>query len=195
MAGPTRGAKNGARGRGKLSNPSREAKETSAGKETRSGGRSGRRGGRSELAVGRIRGKSGAGPQTQRSFRGDVKGRDVEEDDSDTELANLDVGYEYEGEVAQEEKGSNRRYDDVDVYEYELPEDFEVLLSSCDSQLAADFVDRRWDGTYRLDGVDRQDEPSEFKVAVGLKYLSPIYDNRAYIYICIPPCFLGVICY
>lgn len=183
MAGPMRGAKNGARGRGKLSNLSREAKETLGGKETRSGGRSGRRGRRSESAVGRIRGKSGAGPQMQRSFRGDVEGRDVEEDDSDTELANLDVGYEYEGEVAQEEKGSNRRYDDVDVYEYELPEDFEVLLSLRDLHLAVDFVDRCWDGTYlnRLEGVDQQDKSSELKVAVELKYMLSIYNYRAFI--------------
>ena len=132
MAGTMRGAKNGARGRTKVSNPSRAAKETSKGKESRTGGRSGRRGRRSELAVGRMRGKSGAGRQMQRSSGGDVRGRDGEEDESDTELANLDVGYEYEGEVAQEEKGSNRRYDDVDFYEYELPDDFEVLLFPCE---------------------------------------------------------------
>ena len=181
MAGPMRGAKNGARGRGKLSNLSKEAKETSTGKETRSGGRSGRRGRRSELGAGRVREKSGAGPQMQRSFRGDVEGRDVEEDDSDTELANLDVGYEYEGEVAQEEKKSNRRFDDVDVYEYELPEDFEVLLSLCDLHLAVDFVDRCWDGTYlnRVEGVDLQDKSYDLKVAVELKYLLSIDNYRA----------------
>eukprot|EP00271_Cylindrocystis_brebissonii_P022634 TRINITY_DN878_c0_g3_i1.p1 TRINITY_DN878_c0_g3~~TRINITY_DN878_c0_g3_i1.p1 ORF type:complete len:1258 (-),score=449.77 TRINITY_DN878_c0_g3_i1:103-3876(-) len=33
--------------------------------------------------------------------------------------------YEYEEAVPEEESGKNRRYDDVDVYEYELPDDFE----------------------------------------------------------------------
>ena len=34
--------------------------------------------------------------------------------------------YEYEEGVADEEAGKNRRYDDVEHVEYELPSDFEV---------------------------------------------------------------------
>ena len=43
-----------------------------------------------------------------------------------------DVGnnvYEYEEEVPQEESRKNRRFDPVENYEYELPEDFEVRFS------------------------------------------------------------------
>lgn len=40
----------------------------------------------------------------------------------------LPTPYEYEEPMADEELKKNRRYDDVDVYEYELPEDFEVSM-------------------------------------------------------------------
>ena len=50
---------------------------------------------------------------------------------SDDEI-DSDVGnnvYEYEEEVPQEESRKNRRFDPVENYEYELPEDFEVRFS------------------------------------------------------------------
>eukprot|EP00897_Mesotaenium_endlicherianum_P003509 jgi/Mesen1/3186/ME000184S02248 len=47
-------------------------------------------------------------------------------DDADEDAVGMpDVGYEYEEKLPEEEAGKNRRYDDVDVYEYELPDDFE----------------------------------------------------------------------
>lgn len=50
-----------------------------------------------------------------------------EEIDSDGAVGN-DV-YEYEEGVAEEESMKNKRYDPVENYEFELPEDFEVSLS------------------------------------------------------------------
>ena len=46
--------------------------------------------------------------------------------EAEDQSAFIDVGYEVEDELAEEAAAKNRRYDDVDVYEYELPEDFEV---------------------------------------------------------------------
>ena len=48
--------------------------------------------------------------------------------DADDNATFTDVGYEVEDELAEEAAAKNRRYDDVDVYEYELPEDFEVRI-------------------------------------------------------------------
>ncbi|EOA19962.1 hypothetical protein CARUB_v10000213mg [Capsella rubella] len=49
---------------------------------------------------------------------------DEEDDEIDSDDANVDL-YEYEEGVPEEESRKNNRYDRVDNYEYELPEDFE----------------------------------------------------------------------
>ena len=49
------------------------------------------------------------------------------DDEIDSDVGN-DI-YEYEEEVPQEESRKNRRFDPVENYEYELPEDFEVRFS------------------------------------------------------------------
>ncbi|KAE8657654.1 ABC transporter B family member 5 [Hibiscus syriacus] len=56
-----------------------------------------------------------------------MKGKVMTED---SDFAN-DV-YEYEDEVPQEESRKNRRFDPVDNYEYEIPEDFEDVNASSD---------------------------------------------------------------
>lgn len=50
---------------------------------------------------------------------------DEEDDEIDSDDVNVDL-YEYEEGVPEEESKKNNRYDRVDNYEYELPEDFEV---------------------------------------------------------------------
>ena len=50
-----------------------------------------------------------------------------DEIDSDEEFAGKDV-YEYEEEVPEEESKKNRRYDPVENFEFELPEDFKVWV-------------------------------------------------------------------
>lgn len=50
-------------------------------------------------------------------------------DAADAEEIDGDV-YEYEEGVPEEERGKNRRFDDVDRLEYELPSDFEVTFKT-----------------------------------------------------------------
>lgn len=52
--------------------------------------------------------------------------------DSDEEIGSDDALndlYEYEEGVAEEESRKNRRFDPVENYQYELPEEFEVFIS------------------------------------------------------------------
>lgn len=51
---------------------------------------------------------------------------DDDEEEIDSDDAN-DV-YEYEEAIPEEESGKNRRYDPVENFEYELPEQFQVRL-------------------------------------------------------------------
>ncbi|CAI5475091.1 unnamed protein product [Closterium sp. Yama58-4] len=46
-------------------------------------------------------------------------------DSDEDEATPVDAGYEVAEELPEEASAKNRRYDDVDVYEYELPADFE----------------------------------------------------------------------
>lgn len=55
----------------------------------------------------------------------DPKRNSSSDSDSEGEEDVRDL-YELEEEVAQEESGKNRRFDEVENYEYELPEDFKV---------------------------------------------------------------------
>lgn len=52
---------------------------------------------------------------------------DEDDDEIDSDDENVDL-YEYEEGVPEEESKKNNRYDRVDNYDYELPEDFEVLF-------------------------------------------------------------------
>jgi U3 small nucleolar RNA-associated protein 14 len=64
-------------------------------------------------------------PKAKRQKRDEsFQKRQAGSDGNDDEV--LATPYEYEEPLADEELKKNRRYDDVDVYEYELPEDFEV---------------------------------------------------------------------
>lgn len=56
---------------------------------------------------------------------------DASDDDGeiDSDAAAGNDFYEYEEGVAEEESRKNKRYDPVENYEFELPEDFEVSLS------------------------------------------------------------------
>lgn len=53
-------------------------------------------------------------------------------DEIDSDDGNGGDLYEYEEGVAEEESRKNNRYDRVDNYEFELPDDFEVVLLSID---------------------------------------------------------------
>jgi U3 small nucleolar RNA-associated protein 14 len=52
---------------------------------------------------------------------------DDEEIDSDEGEFNTNDFYEYQEEIPQEESRKNRRFDPIDNFEYELPEDFKVI--------------------------------------------------------------------
>lgn len=81
-----------------------------------------------KAAVGRRRGPS----KPKKPIRG---GKDLSEASSkvqksvkeeEEEVKFIDEGYEYDEALPEEETKKNRRFDEVDVYEYELPEDFDV---------------------------------------------------------------------
>lgn len=80
----------------------------------------------------------GSGPRLPSSFRKEIdllnpKPKSPEhESGSDGEEGDVreDV-YEYEESLPQEESKNNRRFDSVENYEYELPEEFEVCLCRC----------------------------------------------------------------
>lgn len=76
--------------------------------------------------------RRGGGPRIPNVLRKelgilDPKRNSDSDSDSDGGEDVRDV-YELEEEVAQEESGRNRRFDEVENYEYELPEDFKVSL-------------------------------------------------------------------
>lgn len=74
--------------------------------------------------------KGKAGPRYPSILLKELKalpGNGKPEDDQDPGISTADV-YEYEEGVPEEESGKNRRFDDVDRLEYELPSDFEVSL-------------------------------------------------------------------
>ena len=80
--------------------------------------------------------KKGKGPRLPSALRTELDHLNPRiSSDSDDEI-DFDVGndvYEYEEDVPEEESRKNRRFDPVQNYEYELPEDFEVrflLVSS-----------------------------------------------------------------
>ncbi|OMO81947.1 Small-subunit processome, Utp14 [Corchorus olitorius] len=78
------------------------------------------------------------------------------DDDIDSDVAN-DV-YEYEEEVPQEESQKNRRFDPVDNYEYELPEDFER--------------DQIEDVDHGSDGVEEEDDGRHLRMLQGITGMS-----------------------
>ena len=69
-----------------------------------------------------------SGPRLPSTLRKELDKKDADTRSSDDEFISeekVDV-YEYEEDVPEEEKGSNRRFDPVEDVEYELPDDFEV---------------------------------------------------------------------
>lgn len=62
---------------------------------------------------------------------------DDEEIGSDNDAVN-DL-YEYEEEIAEEESRKNRRFDTVENYQYELPDEFEVLIFFLFANLSVNF--------------------------------------------------------
>ena len=83
--------------------------------------------------------KKNTGPRLPSAFRkqlNDFKNPNLHNSDDDDEIfesdedeVNIDHDfYEYEEEVAEEESKKNKRFDHVDNYEYELPQDFKVLF-------------------------------------------------------------------
>ncbi|KAK5776405.1 U3 small nucleolar RNA-associated protein 14 [Gossypium arboreum] len=72
--------------------------------------------------------KKGKGPRLPSALRTELDRLDPKIASDSDDGIDLDVGndvYEYEEEVPQEESRKNRRFDPVENYEYELPEDFE----------------------------------------------------------------------
>ncbi|GBG74923.1 hypothetical protein CBR_g19437 [Chara braunii] len=67
--------------------------------------------------------------------------------------------YEYEEEVADEERGKNRRYDNMEVYEYELPEDFEDEEIDEDEAFTAE--DKKRFGEAMADSQEEEEEEEE----------------------------------
>ncbi|KAL3678692.1 hypothetical protein R1sor_021648 [Riccia sorocarpa] len=117
-----------ARGRGGGSNPDR----ASVGKRGQGGRRGGRKSGGGESAKGgkggkNVGGKSGRGPRLSNWLLKEI-GVTEEKQNSDSEGLGDEVEgdvYEYEEGIPQEEQGANKRFDDVERMEYELPSDFE----------------------------------------------------------------------
>lgn len=78
------------------------------------------------------------GPRLPNSLRKEIERLNPSTQlNSDDEDINSDEGefltddiYEYEEKIPQEESRKNRRFDPVENFEYELPEDFEVLSLS-----------------------------------------------------------------
>lgn len=68
------------------------------------------------------------GPRLPNALRKEIEALNHTAQASDDEgIAAVDDIYEYEEGIPEEESRKNRRYDTVDNYEYELPEDFEVV--------------------------------------------------------------------
>lgn len=67
------------------------------------------------------------GPRLPKALRKEIDALDsrAQPSDEDEDGIAADV-YEYEEALAEEETKKNRRFDPVENYEYELPEDFEV---------------------------------------------------------------------
>ncbi|RRT64768.1 hypothetical protein B296_00033910 [Ensete ventricosum] len=75
------------------------------------------------------------GPRIPTALHKDLKrlNPDTSHDESDRESEEIfmeENAYEYEEAVAEEEARKNRRFDSVENYEYELPEDFEKFVLS-----------------------------------------------------------------
>lgn len=90
------------------------------GNRGRGGGRRGGGGDGGDAAGGR-----GRGPRLDSRLLRQLDGGRKKEEVEEEGLTVRDF-YEYEEGVADEEAGKNRRYDDVEHVEYELPSDFEV---------------------------------------------------------------------
>lgn len=76
--------------------------------------------------------KKGKGPRLPSALRTELDSLNPKIASDSDDGIDSDVGndvYEYEEEVPQEESRKNRRFDPVEKYEYELPEDFEVRFS------------------------------------------------------------------
>ena len=74
-------------------------------------------------------GRKGTGPRLPESLRRELHLLDKEKEEEALEAHLSDV-YEYEEDEAPEDSCKNRRFDDVERLEYELPSDFEVPLKS-----------------------------------------------------------------
>ncbi|OMO63866.1 Small-subunit processome, Utp14 [Corchorus capsularis] len=100
------------------------------------------------------------------------------DDDIDSDVAN-DV-YEYEEEVPQEESGKNRRFDPVENYEYELPEDFEdENVSSDDDDDDEDDFDVGGNKRNQIEvvdhgseGVEEEDDGRHLRMLQGITGMS-----------------------
>lgn len=77
--------------------------------------------------------KGKTGPRLPSLLRKEVESLNANPDFSDDEEVSSDgvkEVYEYEEGVPEEESKRNRRFDPVENYEYELPEEFEVAFPS-----------------------------------------------------------------
>lgn len=107
-----------------LSHPSRGRFAVVMGKDLprKGGGRKQRRGAKK---LGLERGSGGLASTLLKAIGASEDRRKASVDAEDAEEVDGDV-YEYEEGVPEEERGKNKRFDDVDRLEYELPSDFEV---------------------------------------------------------------------
>uniref|UniRef100_A0A2N9E4P4 Uncharacterized protein n=1 Tax=Fagus sylvatica TaxID=28930 RepID=A0A2N9E4P4_FAGSY len=95
---------------------------------------------------------------------------DDEEIDSDEGEFNTNDLYEYQEEIPQEESRKNRRFDPVDNFEYELPEDFkdENVLSDDDDE-DGDHMDNGGNKTKDAhDEVEEDDDGSHVRMLEGI---------------------------
>ncbi|XWS09588.1 hypothetical protein CRYUN_Cryun39dG0002700 [Craigia yunnanensis] len=99
---------------------------------------------------------------------------------SDDEI-DLDMGndvYEYEEEVPQEESRKNRRFDPIENYEYELPEDFEdENVPSDDDDDDSDFdvgsnKGNQIEDVDGSDGVEEEDDQRHLRMLQGITGMS-----------------------
>ncbi|XP_076912868.1 U3 small nucleolar RNA-associated protein 14-like [Bidens hawaiensis] len=94
------------------------------------------------------------GPHLPNALQKQLDALNPRNDDDDEEIIRSDDDlYEYEEKLPEEESKKNRRYDPVENFEYELPEDFE------DEDVASD--DEDGDEGFKKEDCDDNDEDEE----------------------------------
>ncbi|XVF72649.1 hypothetical protein PTKIN_Ptkin12aG0136600 [Pterospermum kingtungense] len=122
--------------------------------------------------------KKRTGPRLPSALRTEIDRLNPRVSSNRDDEIDSDVGndfYEYEEEVPQEESRKNRRFDPVENYEYELPEDFEDENVSSDDD--EDDFDVNGKGNQNedvdgSDGVEEEDDQRHLRMLQGITGMS-----------------------